>query len=265
MPKLSLSRAWDESRGVLQHDGKLLAIVALALIAFPSTIQAMVTPPAPQGELPEAGPWIAVAVVAILVAIAGQLAIIRLAVGPHTTVGEAIGHGARRTPAYVAAVIIWIAPLVLALVAVISAMKAQNPSAAAGIAFFALMLLAMFLVVRVIAAPAIASAEGTGPIAILRRSLSLTRGNWWRLFAFLLLFTIGGLCLVLAAIVVSGSIAAAIFGTPEPMSVGALIIALVTQVTIAAVSVVYFVMLARIYVQLAALGGASPSVPTTGT
>lgn len=265
MAKLSLSRAWDESRSVLQHDGKLLAIVALALIAFPSTIQAMITPPAPQGELPEPGSWIIVAVAAILIAIAGQLAIIRLAIGPHTTVGEAIGHGARRTPAYVAAVLIWVAPLVVAMIALVSAIKAANPPPVAGLAFFALMLQVIFLVVRIIAAPAVASAEAAGPIAILRRSWRITQGNWWRLFAFLLLFTLAAFCLVIAAAAVSGSLVAGILGTPEPMSVGALIIALVTQVTIAAVSVLYFVMLARIYVQLAGSAEARPSVPTTGT
>ena len=50
MAKLSLSSAWVESRGVLRHDGNLLAIVALALIALPSTVQAMITPAAPSGE-----------------------------------------------------------------------------------------------------------------------------------------------------------------------------------------------------------------------
>ena len=37
--KLSLSRAWDETRDVLRRDGRLIAIVALAMLVFPGTVQ----------------------------------------------------------------------------------------------------------------------------------------------------------------------------------------------------------------------------------
>jgi len=47
--KLSLSRAWDETRDVLHRDGRLIAIVALAMLVFPGTVQEMVTPQAPAG------------------------------------------------------------------------------------------------------------------------------------------------------------------------------------------------------------------------
>lgn len=264
MAKLSLSSAWVESRGVLRHDGNLLAIVALALIALPSTIQAMITPPAPSGELPPAGPWIAVAIVAILIGIIGQLAIVRLAVGPHTTVGEAIGHGARRTPAYFAAVVLWITPIAILTVFLISAMREEKPSAAAALGFLVLMLAVVFFVVRLIMMPAVASAERVGPIGILQRSWALTRGNWWRLFAFLLLFVVAAFCAVLATQAVIGSAVALVLGTPEPMSVGALIIALVTQLLISAISVFYFVMVARMYLQLGGRGETQASVPSSG-
>ena len=51
-----------------------------------------------------------VAVIALIIALVGQLAIIRLAIGSRLTVGEAIGHGARRVPAYLAATLIWVLP-----------------------------------------------------------------------------------------------------------------------------------------------------------
>jgi hypothetical protein len=264
MAKLSLSRAWEESSVVLQHDGKLLTIVALALIALPSTVQSMITPPASQGELPAPGPWIAVAIAALIIGIIGQLAIIRLAVGPHTTVGEAIGHGARRTPTYFAAVVIWILPIAIATVFLIEGMRGGKPSAAAALGFVVLMLAVIFFVVRFILMPPVASAEAVGPVAILRRSWALTRGNWWRLFAFLLLFIIAAFCLVIASEVVVGSVVTLILGTPEHMSVGALIIALVTQLLIAALSVVYFVMVARMYLQLSGGGETVATVPSSG-
>ncbi|MFL6830262.1 MAG: hypothetical protein ACJ8D5_06540, partial [Sphingomicrobium sp.] len=106
MAKISLSRAWEESREVLRRDGRLLGIVALALIVLPGTVQALLTPPVAEGSLPPVGAWIAVAVVAALIGLVGQLAIVRLALGPHMTVGEAIAHGARRMPVYFASVLL---------------------------------------------------------------------------------------------------------------------------------------------------------------
>lgn len=261
MAKLTLSRAWDESREVLRHDGRLLATVALALIAFPSTIQSLVTPAAPQGELPPPGPWMIVAAVAIIIGIVGQIAIVRLAIGPHTTVGEAIGHGARRMPAYLAAVLIWVFPLAIAIVAFISTVG-EKPSVSGALLFMLIMVVGIFFVIRLIMMPAVASADRYGPIGILNRSWALTRGNWWRLFAFLVAFVVGALCAIIAVEAVVGSVVTLLFGTPEPMSVGTLIIVLVTQLIIAAISVVYFVMVARIYVQLA--GGAGAGVPSSG-
>jgi len=174
MAKLSLSSAWDESRGVLQHDGKLLSIVAVALIALPTTIQALVTPTAPQGELPPAGPWIIVAIAAALIAIVGQLAIIRLAVGPETSVGEAIGHGARRTPGYFAAVLMWVVPVAILAVLLLSGFKGDKPSGLAAIGFILLMLGVIFFVVRLVLMPAVASSERAGPVTIIQRSWSST-------------------------------------------------------------------------------------------
>lgn len=263
MAKLSLSRAWEESRAVLQHDGKLLTIVALALIALPSTVQAMVTPQAPQGELPPPGAWIIVALAALLIGIVGQLAIIRLAVGSHATVGDAINHGMRRAPAYFAAVFIWILPIAIAGAFLIESMRGAKPSAAAATAFVVLMLAVIFFVVRLILMPPVASTESVGPIGILQRSWALTRGNWWRLFVFLLLFIIAAFCLVIATEAVVGTLVTLVFGTPEHMSVGALIIALATQLLISALSVVYFVMVARMYLQLTG-EEAVAGVPSSG-
>ena len=45
MAKLSISRAWDETREVLKRDGRLLSIVAFALLALPSTVHSRSAPP----------------------------------------------------------------------------------------------------------------------------------------------------------------------------------------------------------------------------
>lgn len=264
MAKISLSRAWEESREVLRRDGRLLGIVALALIVLPGTVQALLTPPVAEGSLPPVGAWIAVAVVAALIGLVGQLAIVRLALGPHTTVGEAIAHGARRMPVYFASVLLWALPLAAVIVFLVTKLDRTNPQPALSISFFVLMLLMIYVSVRLVLSSAVASAEKIGPLAIIQRSWVLTARNWWRLFAFLVLFVIAMVCLLLAVTAVAGILVSALFGEAEPMSVGALILALVSEFMVALVSVVFFVMLARIYAQLSARDEAAVSVPITG-
>ena len=116
MTKLSISQAWDESRAVIARDGALLTTIALALFVLPGVISDIATPLAPPGELPKPGYWIVLTALALLVALVGQLAVIRLAIGSGLTVGEAIRHGARRVPAYLAATLAWVVPVLIAAV-----------------------------------------------------------------------------------------------------------------------------------------------------
>jgi len=263
--KLSISRAWDETREVLARDGRLMAIVALALIVLPSTIQSLVTPQVPPGDLPEPGSWMIVALVALVVGLVGQLAIIRLAIGPQTTVGDAIGHGARRAPAFLGAMLMWILPLVAIAFALAASARGGEPSPGVVLALLLVIAIIFVLAVRLMIASAVASAEPLGPVGILKRSWALTRGRWWRLFGFLLLFLVAALVVMIAVGAIAGILVGIVAGRPEPMSVGALIIALITQTAIAAVSVVFLVMIARIYLQLSGEEPAEATVPVSGT
>ena len=267
MAKLSISRAWDEARGTLATNASLLSTIGLAMFVLPGVIGELVTPAAPEGQLPPLGAWTVVAVIVVLIALVGQLAVIRLAIGSRSTVGEAIGHAARRAPAYFAATLIWILPFVL-VGAVLIGMIARNPSEAPPSAILALLLLAcvmLFFAIRMLMTSAVASAESHGPGRIIRRSWQLTAGNFWRLLVFFLLFIITLMVAAIAIGSIAGIIAEVLLGGIEPMSVGALFVALVTQLVSAAVSVVLMVMLARIYVQLTGEGEAEASVPTSGT
>src|SRR6476661_1870756 len=88
MRGLSISAAWEETREILARDGRLLTTVALALIALPTTVNTLINP---GGVNAASTPlWMdCVALVAYLIALAGQLALIRLALGPSITVGGA--------------------------------------------------------------------------------------------------------------------------------------------------------------------------------
>jgi hypothetical protein len=265
--KLSISKAWDEARGTLGHNAGLLTTVGLAMFVLPGVVSDLITPEAPQGQLPPLGAWTVVAVIALLIALVGQLAVIRLAIGSHSTVGEAIGHGARRAPFYFAATVIWILPFLL-VGSVLIGLIARDPGSASPGAIIGLLTVAcimLFFAIRMLMTSPVASAESLGPVGIIKRSWQLTAGNFWRMLAFFLLFIITLVVAALAIGAIAGVIAEVVLGGSEPMTVGALFISLVTQLVSAAVSVVLMVMLARIYVQLAGDGAAEAGVPTTGS
>lgn len=267
MAKLSISKAWDEARATLGPNAGLLTTIALAMFVLPGVVSDLVTPDAPPGQIPPLGTWTVVAVIAILIALVGQLAVIRLAIGSRLTVGEAIGHGARRAPVYFAATLIWVLPFLL-VGAVLFGIIARNPANAPPGAIFGVLLLAcvmLFFAIRMLMTSPVASAESLGPVGILKRSWQLTAGNVWRLLAFFLLFIIALVVAAMAVGAIAGVIAELVLGGTEPMTVGALFISLITQLVSAAVSVVLMVMLARIYVQLSGDGAAEASVPTSGS
>lgn len=267
MSKLSLSRAWEETTAVLARDGRLFLAVGLALFVLPGLIVGVVMPQARAGELPAPGLWLALAVVAVIVWLVGQLAVIWLAIRPQVAVGEAIVHGARRLVPYVVAVLVWLIPILVigsALSAILK-LNASHPPLTVALALIALTIFGAFLAVRLVLSSAVASAEHGGPFAILRRSWELSRGNWWRLFAFLLLFVIAALCLVVAVGSVTSLLVRLFAEDAGPRSVGGLLIAIVGEVLNALLSVGFLVILARIYTQLSGKMAVQPSVPSSGT
>jgi hypothetical protein len=265
MAKLSLSRAWSESTAVLARDGRLIIAVALALFVLPGLVLDVSMPEAAAGQFPPAGPWMAIAALVLVASLIGQLSVIRLAMGPHISVGEAMRHGTRRLPSYIAAVLMWTMPILIvgSLLYAFVAGDPQHPSVPASLGLILLCVLGTFVAVRLVLSSAVASAEGVGPLGILERSWVMSHGNWWRLFAFLLLFAVGAIAMITAVGAVSGLIAQTLLGGMGRLTMGGLLVAVVSQLVSAVISVIFFVMIARIYVQLSS-GPAEASVPTTG-
>lgn len=272
MSRVSISRAWDETKAVIGRDGRLLAAVSLALIALPSTISTLIDPESGMGEN---GGTLASALVVLamsVVAMVGQLALIRLAIGPSVSVGGAIGHAARRAPVYLGSVILIILGLLLLAVPIIAVLTAMGitveegtpPSGAAWAAILLFIVVAVFVGTRMLMTSSVASAENAGPVQILKRSWALTRGNTGRLLGFLLMFMVA-LVVVLSVIgVMIGLLSAALLGKAQPFSLAALLVGLVQGVATAAATVIFAVMLARIYLQLAGDPAAEVSVPSSG-
>lgn len=266
--RISLSAAWDETKAILVRDGRLLAAVALAMLVLPGIILDLSMPEAQPGEMPPAGAWMAIAAVTIAISLAGQLALIRLALGTGASVGDAIIHGFRRLLSYLGALFLWIMPLVLiaGLLYRAAGVGSEAPRGAPAFGFLVVVVVGLILAFRLLLSSPVASAESAGPLGILKRSWALGRGNWWRLFAFAVLFAITLLVLLGATSAVLGSIVAAASGGLEPWSLGKLLVALVSQLISSAVSVVFFVMLARMYRQVAGAGSdAAVGVPKSGT
>jgi len=272
MAALSISRAWDETKQVIARDGKLVSSVALALIVLPATILGLVAPPMPlSGEAPPG--WVRlVSMIVALIGIAGQIAVIRLALQPPIFVKDAIDHGLKRLlPAFAALIIFgFVCALLLLPVFLVIAGPESLEAAASGIvhpdvarALLVVMFLFVLIGARFQLIMPIASAEPIGPIKIIKRSWQLSKGHYWRLLAFVILTLLLALIVVLyIGTILGGSLVSAAFGQIDQFSVGALIAGLISGVAQAAFSVVISVMLARIYVQLA---GAEVSVPSSGT
>lgn len=264
MANISISRAWEETTAIIARDSKLFATIALALIVLPGVVSDVVTPTPTPGAFPKLGYWTVVTCIALLIALVGQLAIIRLAIGSRQTVGEAIAHAFGRATAYLGATILWLLPFALIVGGVVGATTSEgsasgNPSlspAAALVVLVAIPVMIFFAIRMLLSAP-VASAERVGPIGIIKRSWELTAGNWWRLFGFFLLFVIAGGVVLIAVDSVMGLLAKLLFGSLDPLTVGALLVAIVGQLVAAAFTVLLMTMLARIYVQLAGNGQAA--------
>ena len=262
MAKLSLSRAWDETRDVLASDGKLIGAVALALFFLPGVLAGVIRPDS-EGLPKTASELLLVTAVAII-GVIGQLAIIRLALGTRSTVGDTIRQGAMRAPSYIAAGIIWLCPILLVgyFLAGDVVRSPETAKPASSVAFLIIFCVLIFLSVRMLMTSSVATAERANPVEILRRSWQLTSGNWWRLFGFLCLFLVVALVALGATGAIVGIISGVLFGAVEPMTVAALFVAFFVELVTTVITAGFLVMLARLYVQLT---GPEVGVPSSGT
>jgi hypothetical protein len=272
MRKLSISRAWEEAKLILARDGKLLVSVALALVLLPQVIEGVVVPPpALSGEQPPS--WIPL--LSLLVAIAGligQIALIRLALGPVTSVGDAISHGIRRAPAALGAILVFGFPLAIAMGALfalfagptaLQGMRSGTLDPSAGGILLVLAVVILLISARFQLIMPVTTAEGGGPIHILKRSWQLGRGHYLRLLGFLGMIIIAALVVFVAAQFLGGILTRSIFGDAKPLSLSALVIALIIGVVQTGFVVVISTVLARIYTQVAG-GDAQVGVPISG-
>lgn len=276
MSRLSISAAWDETKSRLASDGRLLTTVALAMVALPSAISTLVNPNSGMAESTGSLSTGLVVLVMSLIAMVGQLAIIRLAIGPSVSVGGAISHAAGRAIPYLGSVILIVLGLLILAIPLIVVMAVMGVSFEEGggplppgawIPILLFIALLLYVGVRMLMTSSVASAEAAGPVKIIKRSWALTSGHSGKLLGFLLLFLVAVVIVLGALGVMTGLLARSLFGEVEPLTAAALVVGLVQGLASAAATTIFAVMLARIYVQLtgSAPDGAEVSVPNSGT
>lgn len=268
---LSIGKAWDEARGIIGRDGKLLTVVAAALLVLPTALVTMVSPPQGVGAQPE--PTFGVQLLNIVMALVmqvGTLAVTAVALRSGSTVGEAIATGARKLLPAIGAALLFIVPMIILLAVLLAAVAGVSldadlqtrlsPQQLGGTGVLVLLIWVcalLFFAVRFLPASPVAVAESNNPVTILKRAWSLTSGHFWKLVGFVLLVALAALLALGAAGIVFGTVVLLLFGQPEAMSLSALFLGLLTGAVQAALVVVFAVMVARIYAQLAA----TPGVP----
>jgi hypothetical protein len=267
MPRLSITQAWNETATFVKRDFSPLFAIALALIALPNfALQALAPTPVGAGAGTKLLLWALLLVAALLCSITGSLAISALALGRENVVGRAIGHGFRRLPAMVGASLLVGIPLIVfaALLAILLGLRAetlavQTPANLGRLFLYMLLLMVLLMPIwiRLMLMTPVAAGESVGPIAIIRRSWGLTSGHFWKLLGFVLLLIVVLLVVMVAISSVAGILVALVLGRPQPGSLAALIMLLVSGVVNAAFTVVFTTMVARIYAQLAGSGAAT--------
>ena len=268
---LSISRAWDETRAIIKRDGKLLSTIVAALILLPTALSGLVNPAVPGEPAADvSGVQSLLELVLGLIMQVGGLAVTAVALRNGTSVGDAIGTGLRKLLPALAAILLFVIPFLLLvgflMVAVAGPEAVTNLESrlAAGdvdgsllLTVFLAMLLFIYLAVRFMLIAPVAVAESDNPITILKRSWSYSRGHFWRLLAYVLILGFAFALVMLAVSFVLGGIVIAVLGQPEPMTLSALFLGLLTGLASAAFMLVLATMSARIYAQLVT----GPSVP----
>ena len=262
MNKLSIGQVWEESAAFLRAERRLLVPLALATLVLPAAVLTLVMPTQPGGapmtmaDRPEPGPWMIVGLVALAVMLVGQLAISRLALGWHGSLADALRHGARRFVPMFAANLMLAVAVVFPLILILTVIQLAAP-AAANVALVVLTIPLLMLFIRASLSLPVAAGTNIGPVRILRRAFSISRGSTLRLLGFALLFIAAAMVVAGALSAVIGTLVIALLGKPDSWTVAATLLALVAGLIQALIIALWSVMLSRVYAQLAIVPGAS--------
>jgi len=259
MASLSITKAWNETTSFFAREFQLVLPIAFLLTALPAAALQWAMPVMEPGPpnlarwLEDVRPFLLFIPVIAIVGMIGSIAITYLAIRPGASVGEALQVGLRRFfPLFLSGLLV---ALALAAVFVPLMLLAVPTPEGSGAGLFLLLILlyavaGIALFVRLMLTTAIAAAERVGPVAIIARSWALTRGWFWKLLGFIILFGIAAVVALLVVSLLFGIVIALVSGPPVPGSGAAFAVMLLSAAFQAVVSTLYVIMAGRLYVQL---------------
>ncbi|OHT20536.1 MULTISPECIES: hypothetical protein [Edaphosphingomonas] len=254
---LSITAAWDDARRFVAREAGLLVPVALTLLVVPGALVELAMPARVEGGTP-AGPWVLALPILFLSTLLASLTISRLALGGGVSVGEALGHAARRLPVAIGASLILAFAAMLAFMPVAPLLPGQGgpPQMGGGAALLlmlymlALLAAVFFVGIRLLLVNVVIVAEPVGVLPALRRSFALTKGHFPKLAGVMLLFAIGSLLIGGAASLAGGAVLIGLGKLLGLEAIGRLLLALLSGCVSAVLSVYFVTTLTMIYRRL---------------
>jgi len=220
--KLDMGRAWNEAVALISANRDMVLIVAGVFFLLPNLMLSLLAPGAaqpptmPDGAQPdmervmaEMSAWIGdvwwmYAAIAALQAV-GSLALLSLLTDrARPTVGEAIGFGVRSFPTYFATQMI--ISIAFGLAGGVAIVLSQAVPLAGILVLILVIVFAIYAMIKLsLISPVIAIEKELNPLAAMKRSWRLTKGNSLLILAFFLLL---GVAFVVISLVVGLVLAA---------------------------------------------------------
>jgi hypothetical protein len=259
MTKLDSNAAWKEASALVAANREVLYILAGVFFLLPSLALAVfigepaVEPGMDREQMMAAltefygQAWWLILLSSIL-QVVGILSILTLMRDrSRPTVSEAIRAGLGGTLSYLGAQLLFVIGFAVVGGVLVGVLAVISPALAV-VAALLLFIAAVFFVCRLLLVAPVVAVEGErNPIAALRRSWGLTKGNFWRIFAFLVLVLVLFLIVLSIVMLVIGLILAIVTSGDTQR-----VIAAVVSSALTAVAIVYFAgMIAAIHRQLA--------------
>lgn len=259
-PRLDSSIAWKTATRLVATNRDVLMAIAgvfflLPALAFSIFVpEPQMAPGTPPGEMMEimAEAWtssLPLLIIVTLLQMAGTVTMLIVMTDPaRPTVAQAIARGFKALGPYVLAQIIVGGALGMAFLVLVSAAALTGVQAIAAIVILAVFVAMLWCSLRMaLVAPVLAIEAERNPVAALRRSWELTRGNSGRLLAFFILAGLVFLVIYGLAMMLVGVVLVLTTGG----EVQRVLTAAVSSAITAAALVYFIAMLAAVYRQMA--------------
>jgi hypothetical protein len=266
---LSYSAVWSDTVRILRANAALFVAVAGAFLFLPSLVLGYALPPPAGTNLtPEAMMayyernlvWF---ILGMTISFLGNLAILVLALdASRPTVAGALRTALSLLGRYFTVSLVTFLMLMVAFIPAslwLGAMTAGGQPGTALLGAIVLMLPGLYLLARLLlSGPVVVAERDLGVIAIVKRSLALTKGRAWAILGLILLVSLPFAIASLAATAVLGSLFLLLDAAAGGEGVGAFLLLVLSTALGAVFNVVLFVLLAALY---RASAGAEPAPP----